>query len=143
MIYHDLIHDISWFIAIHVLVTCSHVDSAANQRLVGLWIKLYCNCYPCDTSIIFSGSQLLASIALKSVISCAGNVFYSVLSQLFHVVSMFFILYYIHGLRNNLRVDDLKVFVLDEASFLYDFPNCFFNASKDFKGYVLWCFVRR
>lgn len=89
MIYHDLIHDISWFIAIHVLVTCSHVDSAANQRLVGLWIKLYCNCYPCDTSIIFSGSQLLASIALKSVISCAGNVFYSVLSQLFHVVSMF------------------------------------------------------
>ena len=45
-----------------------------------------------------------------------------------------------HGLRNNLRVDDLKVFVLDEASFLYDFPNCFFKVCC-FKGFQGICFV--
>lgn len=104
--YHDL-SQYSQFISLLFLVRM-WMDAAANQRLVNLNTR--------------SGSLLLASIALKSVIMCH---LYSFIHVFFCVLCLCTIS---HGLRNNLRVDDLKVFVLDEASFLgIDFPNCFFN----------------
>ena len=136
-----MIYHVSWYIVIH-RNSCPCYLFACDQRLVGLWIKLYCNCCLCDTGIIFSGSQLLASIALKSVISCAGNVFYSVLSchscfYVFHLICMGLGTTCVSMIWRSLSLMRLHSFTISQI------VSSKFAASKDFKGYVLWCFARR
>ena len=76
-------------------------------------------------------STLGVALALLDVISCASN---ALIVFDYSILSWFCLCLSSHMLRNNLRVDDLKVFVLDEASFLCDFPNCFFKVCC-FKGF--------